>query len=168
MVIKNQFRSVNIKKHSPKSNTKKTSTFLFNNLDPPKYILIKHLSIWECITGYLEETYISDSSCRILFRDGINIYVPLLDNKTLQRLKNSQDKLIRVCRTDNSKRRYLFDFNIEPILKKDYTSLDFLNNEEINAIKVLKGWSAGCKLRKKQYRHIHKNQQQLNLLTGGL
>ncbi|VVB59925.1 Uncharacterised protein [uncultured archaeon] len=134
---------------------------------PEKFITIWHLAIWEEINGIIQDIFIMDSSCRILFNDGINIYVPIIDKNLLQRLKNARGKLVNICKTDNPVQRYLLNFNQQQTGRSHSTSIHRKSNEEIDALKVLNRWQSNQVARKKPWANQPCNQQQLFTWMGG-
>jgi hypothetical protein len=132
-----------------------------------KSIVVWYLSSWEEIVGVLQDIFVTDSLLRILFSDGINIFVSLPDDNILQRLRSSRGKFITVCRTDASARRYLFDFKEKHTATNPSTMIHCKNDEEIAALKVLNGLNGNHGMRKKPWANLHRNQQQLYTWMGG-
>jgi len=131
-----------------------------------QHLLIWYLSVWDEIVGVLQDIFISDTSCRLLFLDGVNIYIPLPDNTTLQRLQSSIAKFIGICRTDVPARRYLFNFNEGHSTNNHSTSIHHKSEGEIDALKVLNGWHGSHGLRK-PWAKSNGNQRQLYAWMGG-
>ena len=129
--------------------------------------MIWHLSIWEEITGAIQDVFISVDSCRILFVDDVNICVPLPDENILRRLRCSLGKLISLCRTDIPARRYLFNFNPNVILCNNSSSIRQMGDEEIDSLKALYGWSIIRKTARKRSLNIYGDQQQFDIGMGG-
>jgi len=129
------------------------------------HIIVWHLSVWEEIIGDLQDIFISGSSCRIMFCDGINIYFPLPDKNILQRLQQSRGKLIGICKTNNPARRYHFDFNKNNTVNDHSTAIHRKNDEEIAALEALNGCYSAHGIRK-PWTKSYRNQQQLYAWMG--
>jgi hypothetical protein len=131
------------------------------------HIVVWHLSAWEEIIGELREIFISGSLCRILFLDGINIYVSHPDKKILQRLQSSRGKIIGIIRTDAPARRYLFNFYDKHTSNKCSTSIHLKNDEEISALKILNGSQLNHGNKTKPWSNSHPYQEQLSTWIEG-
>ncbi len=146
---------------------KETSSFKETQVLSKNYIVIWYLSFWEEIIGKFQDIFISDSSCRIQFFDGINTYVSLLDKNILNRLQISRGKSVGICRTDVPTRRYLFNFYDKNTPNECSTWIHRLSYEEIAALKVLNGWQGNQVTRKKPWANQPSNQLQLFTWMGG-
>ena len=131
------------------------------------HIIVWHLSVWEEVTGILQDIIISNTSCQIQFADGVNIYIPLPDERFLQRLNHMRCKNVSICRTDIPSRRYLFNFNTNVIICNNSSSIRQMGDEEIASLRALRGWSINQGMRKKSCVRYNENQQQLHTWMGG-
>ncbi len=131
------------------------------------HIVVWHLSVWEEVTGILQNIIISDTLCQIKFADGINICTPLPEDSLLQRLKRARCKIVSICRTDIPARRYLFNFHTNVILCNNSSSIRQMGDEEIVSLKALYGWPVIRKTTRKRLLNIYGDQQQFDIGMGG-
>jgi len=120
-------------------------------------IVVWYLSAWQEIVGELQDIFILGSSCRILFCDGINVFVPLPGKDIVKQLRNLIGKCIGICRTDNPSRRYIYNFFNGCIPDTHTTFTRHKNDDEIAALKahIKSSFNHGM------------NQQQLSTWMGG-
>jgi len=130
-----------------------------------QHILLWYLSVWDEIVGVLQDIFISDTVCRILFFDEVNINVPLPDSSILRLLQRSHGKLIGICKTNNPARRYNFSFYENHTVNDHSTAIHCKNDEEIAALEALNGTHVRHGIRAPRTKY-HRDQRQLYSWMG--